>query len=170
MRFIAGTCTPHTWIRFADMDWLRDSSHRKTSHASAFDGTGSIAAVATLTFILGYFAYVIYGRAQLQTSRQVFKLKHGCQPSSSVYPGLDPFGIIWTYIILSRAVKHQLLPWLHTTHNQLGRTVLVEDYANTGVLTNDAEKSVRLKRKTLWLLQSLSLIQLQHQVCSQRKV
>ena len=104
------------------------------------DSVRSLTAVAVVTCIVGYLAYILYGRAQLQASRKAFKLKHGCQDPSSIYPGLDPFGIIWTYTIVSAAAGRRLLSWAHDSNKRLGRTFVVfGSLSNKGILTNDAE-------------------------------
>jgi len=106
----------------------------------AMDGVGSTTAIGVLALIISYVAYVLYERVQLRARREAFKLKHGCQPPTAIRPGLDPFGVIFTYQVVQAARRHELLSWLHDSLGRYGRTVTASTLRATDIISNDAEK------------------------------
>ena len=91
----------------------------------------------TLTTFLSYYAYSQY---HLNATRRAFKLRHGCQPVSSVLTGVGPFGI-WNLLAIIKAKRgNRFLEFFHHRHAELGTTYLNRGWVGRKlVITNDPE-------------------------------
>ena len=90
----------------------------------------------TAISLLSYYAYSQY---HLNHTRRAFKLRHGCQPTTSTLTGTGPFGFLNLYKIIKAKNNHQFLEFFHRRHAEFGTTYVNQNLSRRLVITNDPE-------------------------------
>lgn len=91
--------------------------------------------VATVALL----SYLAYSRYYLEHTRCAFKLRHGCQPTTSTLNSKGPLGFWNLYIVIKARNSNKLLKLFNQRHDELGPTYANQSLSKLLVFTNDPE-------------------------------
>lgn len=107
--------------------------------AFAWPSQHPTAAAIVFVALTAVTTYLAYSRYETEQRRRAFKLRHGCQPATSILPGIGPFGLFNLYRIVKAKNNNRLLDLFHQRHEDLGRTYVNKNMNKHLVMTNDPE-------------------------------
>lgn len=84
-------------------------------------------------------SYLAYSRYYLEHTRRAFKLRHGCQPTTSTLNGKGPLGLWNLYTVIKARNSNKMLQLFNQRHDELGPTYANESFRKLLVFTNDPE-------------------------------